>query len=62
MTILEQIEGATAYVRNLGSRADEMQYRKLMSGLTAAHRKLHNQMHQQGLFHNHTPVDDHHNN
>lgn len=60
MTILEQIEGATAYVKNLGSRAEERQYRELMAGLTAAHRKLHNHMHQQGMFHNHTPVDDHH--
>ncbi len=60
MTILEQIEGATAYVKNLGSRAEEKQYRQLMAGLTAAHRKLHNQMHRQGMFHNHTPVDDHH--
>lgn len=60
MTILEQIEGATAYVKNLGSKADEMKYRQLAADLTSAHRRLHNQMHQQGLFHNHTAVDDHH--
>jgi hypothetical protein len=60
MTILEQIEGATAYVKNLGSKAEETKYRKLMDSLTAAHRKLHNQMHQQGVFHSHTVEDDHH--
>ena len=62
MTILEQIEGVTAYVSNLGSKAEETQYRKLLDSLTSAHRKLHNYMHQNGAFHNHTPVDDHHKN
>lgn len=61
MTILEQIEGACAYVKNLGSRADEESYKQLMLNLTAAHRKLHNAMHQQGVYHNHTAVNEHHN-
>lgn len=60
MTILDQIEGATAYVKNLGSKADETKYRQLMENLTAAHRKLHNYMHQNGVFHDHNVVEDHH--
>jgi hypothetical protein len=60
MTILEQIEGATAYVKNLGSKAAEHQFKQLLSNLTAAHRRLHNRMHQNGLYHTHTAVDDHH--
>ena len=60
MTILEQIEGATAFVTSLGSRAEEKQYKKVLMSLAAAHRRLHNYMHQNGMFHNHTEVDDHH--
>jgi hypothetical protein len=62
LSILEQIEGATAYVRSLGVKAEEKTYKKLMMTLTAAHRSLHNIMHQNGLFHEHTPLDDHHGN
>lgn len=61
MTILEQIEGATAYVKNLGSRADDANFRRIAANLTSAHRKLHNQMHQMGMFHHHTVADEHHN-
>lgn len=60
MTILDQIEGTTAYVKNLGSKADETKYRQLMENLTAAHRKLHNYLHQNGIFHDHNVVEDHH--
>jgi hypothetical protein len=60
MTILEQIEGATAYVKNLGSKAEERKYKRILNYLTSAHRKLHNYMHQNGAFHEHTTIDDHH--
>lgn len=60
MTILEQIEGAAAYVKNLGSKAEEAKYKRIMAKLTAAHRKLHNEMHRMGVYHDHTVAEDHH--
>ena len=60
MTILEQIEGAVAYVSTISTKADEKVYKKLMMTLTSAHRTLHNRMHQNGVYHNHNIVEDHH--
>lgn len=60
LSILEQIEGATAYIKTLATRAEEKVYKELLLTLTAAHRSLHNRMHRNGLYHNHTVVDDHH--
>ena len=60
VTILEQIEGVTAYVKNLGTKAQEKQYKQVMMTLTSAHRSLHNRLHQLNYFHNHTPEDHHH--
>lgn len=60
LTILEQIEGTAAFVRTLGTRAYEKAFKQALMTLTAAHRKLHNRLHQLGYDHNHTPVDDHH--
>ena len=60
MSILEQIEGATAYIKTLATRAEEKVYKELLLNLTAAHRSLHNRMHRNGMYHNHTVVDDHH--
>ncbi len=59
MTILEQIEGALAYLDTAATRADAAAYKRMRLVLTAAHRSLHNRMHAAGVFHNHTPVDDH---
>ena len=59
VTILEQIEGAMAYLDTVGVRADDRSYKRMRLVLTAAHRKLHNRMHQQGFYHEHTPVTDH---
>ena len=59
ITILEQIEGAQAYIDTIGTRADTKRYREMRMVLTAAHRKLHNRMHRAGVYHDHTPVTRH---
>ncbi len=59
VTILEQIEGALAYLDTVGTRAEDVAYKRMRLILTAAHRSLHNRMHQSGTFHDHTPVTDH---
>jgi hypothetical protein len=60
VTILEQIEGALAYLDTVGTRAEETAYKRMRLVLTSAHRSLHNRMHQLGYYHGHTPVTDHH--
>ncbi|MCE5324961.1 MAG: CehA/McbA family metallohydrolase [Planctomycetaceae bacterium] len=59
MTILEQIEGAMAYLDTVGPRHSVEAHRRMRLVLTGVHRKLHNRMHQHGEFHNHTPTADH---
>jgi len=60
VTIIEQIEGATAYIKTIGTRAQEKQYKAALAALTASHRALHNRMHEMGHYHKHTVLDDHH--
>jgi hypothetical protein len=59
ITILEQIEGALAYLDTVGTRAEDSAYRRMRLALTGAHRLLHNRMHQAGYFHEHGPATDH---
>jgi len=59
VTILEQIEGALAYLDTVGTRADVAAYRRMRLVLVSAHRSLHNRLHQQGYYHSHTPPTDH---
>ncbi len=59
VTILEQIEGAVAFLDTVGIREDDRSYKRMRLILTAAHRKLHNRMHQQGFYHEHTPITNH---
>ena len=59
VTILEQIEGALAYLDTVGTRAEEKAYKRMRMVLTSAHRSMHNRMHELGYFHNHTPVTNH---
>jgi hypothetical protein len=59
VTILEQIEGALAYLDTVGTRAADEAYKRMRLVLTSAHRSLHNRMHQLGHYHDHTPVTDH---
>jgi hypothetical protein len=59
VTILEQIEGALAYLDTVGTRAEDVAYKRMRLVLESAHRSLHNRMHQLGYYHGHTPVTDH---
>ena len=59
VTILEQIEGAMAYLDTVGTRAEAVAYKRMRLVLQSAHRSLHNRLHQLGYFHQHTPVTDH---
>jgi hypothetical protein len=60
VTILDQIEGALAYLDTVGTRADTMTYKRMRMILTAAHRRLHNELHRRGQYHEHTHAQDHH--
>jgi hypothetical protein len=57
VTILEQIEGAMAFLDTVGTRADDRIYKRMRLVLESAHRALHNRMHQAGHFHEHSPVE-----
>jgi hypothetical protein len=59
VTILEQIEGAMAYLDTVGTRAEDRVYKRMRLVLESAHRTLHNRMHQAGHYHEHTPVTEH---
>ena len=59
LTILEQIEGAMAYLETIGTRAEEKAYKCMKMVLESAHRTLHNRMHAMGYDHIHTPTTDH---
>jgi hypothetical protein len=59
VTILDQIEGALAYLDTVGTRAEDAAYKRMRLVLVAAHRALHNRMHQLGAYHEHTPATDH---
>jgi hypothetical protein len=59
ITILDQIEGALAYLDTVGTRAEDVAYKRMRLVLQSAHRTLHNRMHQLGYYHDHTPVTDH---
>jgi hypothetical protein len=59
LTILEQIEGALAYLDTVGTRADTARYKAMRLILESTHRDLHNRMHRLGHFHDHTPTTDH---
>jgi hypothetical protein len=58
-TILDQIEGATAYVKTLATKAQESQLKLALSALAGAHRALHDKMHAAGQYHKHSPQDVH---
>ncbi|MCP4006430.1 MAG: CehA/McbA family metallohydrolase [bacterium] len=58
ITILDQIEGALAYLDTVGTRAEAAASKRMRLVLTSAHRKLHNEMHQKG--HDHVHAAPHH--
>ena len=57
--ILDQIEGALAYVDTIAPRPDARRYRQLRATLEGAWNRLHQTMHRHGTFHQHTPLHDH---
>lgn len=59
VTILEQIEGALAYLDTVGTRAADRVYKRMRLVMEAAHRTLHNRMHEAGSYHEHTPTTHH---
>lgn len=59
ITILEQIEGAMAYLDTIGTRAEDKIYKRMRLVLESSHRLLHNRMHQLGQYHNHSPLKNH---
>ena len=59
IAVLEQIEGALAYVDTIAPRPDAQRFRQLRAGLEAAHNQLHQRLHRAGVFHQHTPLHDH---
>ena len=60
VTILEQIEGALAYLDSVGTRAEDRAYQRMRLVTESAHRGLHNRMHEQGFFHeHHLPTEPH---
>jgi len=51
VSILDQIEGAMVYLDTVGTRAEDRVYKRMRLTLEAAHRSLHNRLHQAGLYH-----------
>jgi hypothetical protein len=59
ITILEQIEGAMAFIDTVATQAEAKAYKAIKMTLTSAHRALHNRLHNRGVYHDHTPMDEH---
>ncbi len=57
--MLEQIEGAIAYVDTIAPRPDAVRFKAMRATLESAYNRLHQRMHRQGLFHRHTPLSLH---
>jgi hypothetical protein len=59
MAVLEQIEGAIAYVDTLAPRPEAQRFKQLRATLESAYNRMHQRLHQQGVFHKHTPLHRH---
>jgi len=59
MAVLEQIEGAIAFVDTLAPRPAARQFKRARAAIEAAHNRLHQLMHRQGIYHEHNPLHDH---
>ena len=55
--MLDQIQGAIAYVDTLAPRPEVRRYQELRATLEAAYNRLHQRMHQAGVYHAH-PLHD----
>ncbi len=59
MAVLEQIEGALAYVDTLAPRPAARRFKQIRASIASAHDRLHQRMHRQGIFHEHNPLHVH---
>ncbi len=59
VTILEQIEGALVFLDTVGTRAEDKVYRRMRLKLTSVYRRLHDELHGQGVFHEHSEPMEH---
>ncbi len=59
VAVLEQIEGAIAFIDTLAPRPAAQQFKKIRATVLAAHTRLHQLMHRQGIYHEHNPVQQH---
>lgn len=59
MAVLEQIEGAMAYVDTIAPRPEAQRFKQMRATLEGAYNRLHQRMHQAGVFHRHTPMHGH---
>jgi hypothetical protein len=58
VTILDQIEGSLAYLDVIGTKASEFRYKRMRLLLTSTYRSLHNRLHNNGYFHDHSYISD----
>lgn len=59
LDVLKQIEGAIAFIDTLAPRPEADRYRQLRLTMESAWNTLHQRMHQQGNYHEHSPLHDH---
>lgn len=59
IAVLEQIEGALAFVDTLAPKPEAQQFKRIRAALESAHNKLHHLMHRQGIYHDHSPLHAH---
>ena len=59
VAVLEQIEGAIAFVDTLAPRPQAQRYKRIRASIEAAHNQLHQLMHRQGVYHEHSPLHGH---
>lgn len=57
--VLEQIEGAIAYLDTLAPKPEATRFKQMRATMESAHNRLHQHMHQNGVYHNHSPLHDH---
>ncbi len=53
--VLEQIEGTMAYIDTLATKPDIQAFKRIRASMETAYNRLHQRLHQQGLYHQHTP-------
>jgi len=62
VSVLEQIQGAIAYVDTIATRPEARRYHAMRASVEAGYNRLHQRMHAAGVFHEHTLHDpsEHH--